>query len=406
MRVLADVAPAPPAATGRVGAVVLGGDYQGLGVVRSLGRRGVPVLVLDDERSIAGSSRYAAGSVRVPTLREERDVVGALLALARERDVTGWVLYPTREEMVAAVSRCRPELGRTYRVSTPPWPVARLAWDKRETYALAARHGIRVPRTWYPTTEDELDAVDLDRPVVLKPAVKEHFIYATGVKGWRADSPAELRRVFRLACALLPPGEVVVQELVPGGSASQVAHCALVVGGRQTAWMTVRRRRQHPPELGRASTFVETVDLPEVARLGEQVLRAMGYEGLAEVEFVQDPRDGQYALLDVNARTWGYHSLGAAAGVDFAYALFRSLVPSPDALPAAGGAARPGVRWVRLLTDVPTGLVLARRREVSLRDWARSLRGVDTEAVLALDDPLPFLTELALAPYLLARRGW
>jgi D-aspartate ligase len=41
------------------GAVVLGGDYQGLGIVRSLGRHGIPTLIVDDERSIARASRYA-----------------------------------------------------------------------------------------------------------------------------------------------------------------------------------------------------------------------------------------------------------------------------------------------------------------------------------------------------------
>ena len=49
---------------GRVGAVVCGGDYQGLGIVRSLGRRGIPVCVIDDERSIARFSRYTTSSVR------------------------------------------------------------------------------------------------------------------------------------------------------------------------------------------------------------------------------------------------------------------------------------------------------------------------------------------------------
>ncbi len=39
------------------GAVVVGGDFNGLGIVRSLGRRGIPVCVIDDERSIARHSR-------------------------------------------------------------------------------------------------------------------------------------------------------------------------------------------------------------------------------------------------------------------------------------------------------------------------------------------------------------
>lgn len=42
-----------------IGALVVGGDFQGLGIVRSLGRQGVPVCVIDDEASIARFSRYA-----------------------------------------------------------------------------------------------------------------------------------------------------------------------------------------------------------------------------------------------------------------------------------------------------------------------------------------------------------
>ena len=63
------------------GAVVIGGDYQGLGIVRSLGRRGIDVLVLDDERSIARHSRFATAAVRVPELRDEEATVETLLGL-------------------------------------------------------------------------------------------------------------------------------------------------------------------------------------------------------------------------------------------------------------------------------------------------------------------------------------
>jgi hypothetical protein len=44
--------------TQHVGALVVGGCSQGLGIVRSLGRRGVPVCVVDDEFSVSRYSRY------------------------------------------------------------------------------------------------------------------------------------------------------------------------------------------------------------------------------------------------------------------------------------------------------------------------------------------------------------
>ena len=62
-----------------VGAVVIGGDYQGLGIVRSLGRHQVPVCVIDDEHSIARYSNYATHFVSVSDLRDERQAVNALI---------------------------------------------------------------------------------------------------------------------------------------------------------------------------------------------------------------------------------------------------------------------------------------------------------------------------------------
>src|ERR1700733_3471883 len=61
----------------RPGAVVIGGDYQGLGIVRRLGRRGVDVVVLDDERSISRHSRYATDSYHFAELRTDVQTVAA-----------------------------------------------------------------------------------------------------------------------------------------------------------------------------------------------------------------------------------------------------------------------------------------------------------------------------------------
>ena len=243
--------------------------------------------------------------------------------------------------------------------------------------------------------------LELEFPLAIKPAIKENFFYETKAKAWRADDRAQLFDLFERANSIVGPGEVMVQELIPGGGTQQFGYCALYGRGRPLASMVVRRLRQHPPEFGRASTFVETVDEPVVERLSERVLGRIGYDGLVELEYKLDPRDGSFKLLDFNARTCGYHSLGPAAGVDFPYLLFRHSI----GLPVERQRARPGTRWVRLLTDVPTAAGEIVRGRVSARAYLRSLRGVRTEAVFSRRDPLPGLAELALIPYLALKRG-
>jgi len=361
----------------------------------------VRVVVLDDEISIARASRYVAASVRTPALRDDASTVAALTALARTHPVSGAVLFPTRDETVAAIARNHDVLSAAFRVPTPGWDAIRWADDKRNTYRLAADLGIPTPGTSIPGSADALGDVPFPGPWVIKPAIKEHFVYATKAKAWRADDADGLRRAFRRAADVVPADEILVQELIPGDGRHQLSFCALCDRGRVVAEMTVRRLRQHPPDFGRASTYAETIDHPPVAGEARRFLDAMACHGLVEVEFKQDPRDGRLRLLDVNARTWGYHSLGAKAGVDFPYLLYR-LATGAEVRPVT---ARTGVAWMRAVTDLPTALGEIRSGRLTFAEYVRSVRRAGGDAVFSLRDPLPGLFELALVPYLLAKRG-
>jgi D-aspartate ligase len=384
------------------GAVVIGGDYQGLGIVRSLGRMGVPVCVIDDEHSISRFSRYATHSVRVPDLRQDQPTVETLLRIGRSLNLQGWVLFPTRDEIVAALARHRSSLSEIFRVPVPEWDTVHWMLDKRNTYELAKQLNIPFPKTWYPVTEKALDEIESPFPLVLKPAIKEHFFYATKAKAWRINSRAELHLMFRRASELTGPSEVLIQDMIPGDGRQQFSYCAFFKDGKAIGSMVTRRRRQHPHDFGRASTFVETIDLPALEALSNRFLRNINYYGLAEVEFKLDPRDGQFKLLDINARTWGYHTLGTHAGVDFPSLLYRDQLSSPVE-PCRG---RAGVSWVRLLTDVPTGLIDVAAGRLRFRDFCQSLRNYHIEAVFTKEDPVPGLVEFALIPYLTMKRGF
>ncbi len=386
---------------GAVGAVVCGGDYQGLGIVRSLGRRGIPVLVVDDEPSIARFSRFTTDAVRVPDLRDHLSVVGSVLEIGRRLRLDGWVLYPTRDEIVAAFSQHRDELRRLYRVPTPGWSQVQPAWDKRITHRIADRLGIATPRTWYARSAEELARLDVQLPVAVKPAIKERFIYKAKVKALRATTRDELLARYRQACAVIAPEEVMVQELIPGGGESQFSYCAFFKDGRPMAKMLVRRARQRPPDFARSSTCVETVDLPQLEEPSERFLAEIDYYGLVEMEYKLDRRDGRYKLLDVNPRTWGSHSIGRRAGVDFPSLLFCDQLEQP----VEPCRAQPGIRWVRLTTDLPTSLMEILRGRLAWRPFLASIRRFQIEAVFEPDDPLPALAELTLLPHLIRTRG-
>jgi predicted ATP-grasp superfamily ATP-dependent carboligase len=237
-------------------------------------------------------------------------------------------------------------------------------------------------------------------PAVLKPAIKEGSNALNTAKAWRLENRADLKRRYLEACEFIDPELLLVQELIPGGGEGQLSYVALSREGVPLASLTARRTRQYPAEFGRASTFVETVECPDVTGPSLRLLRELRYTGLIEIEYKRDPGTGVPKLLDINPRVWGWHTLCARAGVDFPWLLWLLIcgenVPSPR--------ARTGVRWLRLSTDTPTAVKELLRRRLSVGEYARSLRRPRESAIFAWDDPLPGLVELPVLTYVMARR--
>jgi D-aspartate ligase len=386
----------------RVGAVIVGGDFHGLGIIRSLGRRGVPLCVVDDEYSVGRFSKYTTFAVPAPSLRKEKEAVDFLLEMGHRMKLEGWVLFPTRDEHVAAFSRHKEALSQIFRVPTPDWEITKWAWNKWNTYSLAKQLGIPIPGTWCPRTVEDIDQIDAEFPLAIKPSVKEDFFYATKAKAWRANNRNELKEMFRRASGHVGSNEVLVQEIIPGDGTRQFSSCVFMKNGVVLGSMEAQRWRQHPPEFGRAATFVESVELPLVEELTLKFLRAINYYGLAEVEFKLDPRDGKYKLLDVNARTWGFHALGSPAGVDFSYLLYADQVG--ETVETCRGRA--GVGWIRMVTDVPTSIRDICAGRLTSRAYVRSLMDFKIESVFSSEDIIPSLAEVALLPYLAIKRGY
>ena len=386
--------------TSSTGALIIGGDYRGLGVVRSLGRRGIPVWVLTDEHHIAARSRFSRRSFPWPEASAD-DRVAFLTELAHKYGLEGWLLIPTADETSAFVSSRHQILSQTFTLTTAPWDVFRWAYDKRLMNELADRCGIARPKTWHPLSTEELAQLDVNYPVILKPAFKTTMNAFTITKAWRVDSRAELIARYAEALEHAEPEAVMVQEIIVGGGESQLSFAALAEEGRIRASITAQRTRQHPMDFGRASTYVETITNLEVEVAARKLIESMAYTGLVEVEFKRDQRDGRLKLLDINPRVWGWHSIGRRAGVDFPYFLWRQSF----GLEVEDVRASPGVRWVRGLTDFPTVGKELRARRLGFFSYLSSLKPPLEWAILAADDPLPAFIEVPETIRIATRRG-
>ncbi len=388
--------PLPPA-------LVFNCHITGLAVARSLGARGVPVIALDkDERGVGLHSRHVAVRGRLPSpLDDEGAFVARLLEIGALLDRRG-VLFPANDEWVLGLGRHRARLAEYYDIPFADEATVARILDKKSLYEVAGALDIPVPRTW---DLAERDAARLARevayPCILKPREQRSFTERFGVKVIEIPDAAEF-----VDWARRTAGQgMLAQEIVPVTPDGFHSLCAYVTPDGTTLGAFVGRKvEQYPAGFG-TGCLVESAALPLLVERGARVLRALGYHGIAEVEFLYDPRDGEHKLLDVNTRVWKWIGLPIAAGVDLPWLAYATTIgpltvgpltvgqrvepvaPRPDALTwvylkdymalrRSGGAARADdslseAQWLALITG--------RAREAGV-----------VEAVLDSDDPRPF----------------
>jgi D-aspartate ligase len=381
------------------GALVLGGAHGSLEIARSLGRRGIRVWLITADNPLASLSRYVEKSFRWRGPCDD-GALPFLFDLGQRHRLDGWVVFAGSDEDVRFVAQNHSALSAVFTLTTLPWDQLRWAADKRLMNARADELNIARPRTRYPRSRDDLASLGMPFPVILKPTIREGRNTFVDAKAWRVDDEATLLARYEDAKSLVGTDSIMIQELVPGDGTVQFSYAALWDHGKPVASLVARRRRQYPIEFGFTSTFVETIEQPQIEADACRFLASLDFSGLAEIEFKYDPRDSVYKILDVNTRSWTWISLGAAAGVDFALLQWR-LAAGEDIAPQKG---RTGACWRYSSRDFAASLCEMVDGRLSPLAYLRSFHRPLAGAVFAWDDPLPALLDLPLSALRVATR--
>jgi predicted ATP-grasp superfamily ATP-dependent carboligase len=373
------------------GAVILGGAHGSLSMARSLGRRGIPVWFIADEPLITRFSRYVTRTIAWDGA-DHPDAAGHLLELGHRHKLNGWVLLAGGDPEVRLIAQNHGALASLFRLTTPPWEQVQWAFDKHRTYERAAALGIDCPQSFYPRGTADVARIDARFPLILKPTVRNSRNAFTIEKAWRVDDRAALIARYEQALAMVGEDAIVVQELIPGRGAAQFSYAAVWDNGAPVASLVATRARQYPIDFGYTSTYVRSIEHPAIEAAACRFLASIDYDGLGEVEFKYDARDGRYKLLDVNARSWTWNGLGAAAGVDFADLLWR--IKMGETVPPARGRA--GAAWINLSRDFVAAVQEMWAGTLSISDYVKSLHSPLVLAASATDDIVPGIVDLPL----------
>ncbi|MDH6588684.1 D-aspartate ligase [Streptomyces sp. SAI-133] len=373
--------------------------HGGLGVVRTLGRMGVPTYAMVEDRfTPVALSRHLAGRFVRPTTGGEdtSELVSALLRIGREIGRPTVAVAEGDEAAVLLAENADRLAERFVLPPVPPGLPRRLA-SKEGLHGICQEYGVPTPRTRSPVDRAELVAVGRDWgfPVVLKD--REPFTKlndsAVGHTTVVRDEAELLAR-----CGRAGSPSVVVQEYIPLERAEEwFTHLYVDAGGIPRLVFTGRKLRSWPPGTGlttRARARANTV----LATLAAELCRALGYRGIADLDWRFDRRDGLYKLVDFNPRFGQQFRLfSTAGGMDVVRAMYLDLtdrhVPDGTQIDDRGFI-------VGNLDAVSATVTAWRERRLPTALPRRDLE----RAWLSGDDPLPAVAESVRFSATVARR--
>lgn len=376
----------------QVGVMVIGGGVaNALGVVRAFGRRGMPVLFVNsDRRHPARYSRSVDRRLVCPDPNESEMQFVDFLRDVAKRSRDRYMIIPAGDAEVIALSKHKEELQHSYLLPLPSFEVIEKLVNKKEFYKLLDQMSVQHPRTYFPEDISELELIgrDIGYPYIVKPAHSHLFRKRFRTKCFLINSYQELTRAIeKLRDEKL---EVVLQEIVPGKDIYMF--CAFFNNRSEPiAVCGYDKLRQYPPDFGSGSLCKSRwrqVPIDSAIR----VLKGIGYQGMAAPEFKKDPRDGEYKLLEINARTVLQSSLPPRCGVDVEYIAYLDTIGQ-----YGGGTTLPkeGILWMDEISDLLSCIMQLKAGRLRVREIVASLRGEKQYATFAWDDPIPFLVHLS-----------
>jgi predicted ATP-grasp superfamily ATP-dependent carboligase len=363
--------------------------HGGVGAIRTLGRAGVPVYAMTEDRlTPAALSRYLRGAFVARTTGLEDD--GSLLELfasVGRRIGRRAIALPTDDEAASFVAEHADALSPWFLTPRIPPTLPRRVGSKRGLHETCLELGLATPAAAFPSSLDEVAefARTARFPVVAKNVDPWLRLRAPAVpNSTLVRSPAAL---LELAADWPAAPQVMLQEYIPRDAAEDwIFHGYADASSTCRVALTGVKYRSWPPRAG-VTSYARMVPNEELAWRSTELLRRLGYQGIVDLDWRFDRRDQEYKLLDFNPRVGAQFRLfETTAGIDVVRAMHLDLTgrPIPPGDPKTGRGFR--VEYL----DEPAVVASAVFR-MGAASPVPHAPGEREPAWFATDDPLPVL---------------
>lgn len=371
--------------------ILLGGRGNTLSIARNLGRLGVSIRVSGATGCIGMNSRYCCESFPVGSDQSTHEFWRDLL-LSSRRDLDGHIVFALCDDSVEFLLDHHEALRERYILDDFVPQLRRDMLDKKRTLELAEQAGIPVPRSWMADDLEDLEKIrdELRFPAMVKPIHSHLFAPIMGCKLFIIEDSFD-EVVEKVKLARQHDLQVMVVEMIPGPDDLLCSYFTYIdASGHSLFHYTKRVLRRFPVNRGGACYHI-TEWIPETAELGRRFFDAIGWRGMANIEFKRDVRDGKLKVIEVNPRFTAAHRLIVESGAPIDIMVYCSL--TGQEVPTFESYMQDLRMW-NPPRDFMAFRELNKRGKLSLSNWLHSVFFYKKILpVFSLSDPIPSFIE-------------
>lgn len=229
-----------------------------------------------------------------------------------------YVLMPTYKD-TKLLAENRDRFDGLIEIAAPDYESIVKLNSKDDLARTLEAHDISAPQTWLPQSREELEdlAPDLDYPVIIKP-----YAQAGGRGIHKVDNAKELVELWDDNQSKYDQNSLV-QAISDG---EDYCLTGIFEQGELRGSMAYKNMYTFPEESG-AGIMRETVDDGPLMAVASDLMKALEWNGIAEIDFLWDGNpDNTPELLEVNTRFWGGLFQSVDSGIDFPWMLYELTV--------------------------------------------------------------------------------
>lgn len=282
---------------------------QTLPIAKSLYKKGYRLIgTYHDKLSYGAHSRYIHEKMRLDCT-DEKEIVDALIGIIKDKEIN--VVIPFGDSSAEILSKYKDVFKRHVKLSIPDYDIFMSAYDKNKLMTLCREknhpHPITIDLSCQPK---ESELINFPYPALIKPNI------TTGGRGMTiVRSYDEFKS--KIGGIESRYGDCHLQQFIPEGG-RQIKVQIFVDKVNDCHYGSVIWKQRYYPEKGGSSCCNITIDAPELIELCSSVLHDLQWEGFADFDLIEDPRDGQLKIMEINPRFPACLKSAVESGIDYA----------------------------------------------------------------------------------------